>query len=78
MTIDTMIKRNRGEFAGITNPKEVGELMAALRAHQKTIIIVGSALMLSTYLFPRSSELRGMRWDEIDWDKNCGAFPASG
>lgn len=75
MTIDAMIKRNRGEFAAITNPKEVGELMVALRAYQKTSIVVGSALLLSAYLFPRSSELRGMRWNEIDWDTNLWSIP---
>lgn len=65
---DAMIKRQRGEFAGITDPTEVGELMLAMERYREANPIVGTALMLSAYLFPRNTELRGMRWDEIDWD----------
>ncbi|WP_411890790.1 tyrosine-type recombinase/integrase [Yoonia sp. SDW83-1] len=67
-TIDAMVQRRRGEFAGITNPKEVGELMVAIGTYRETNPIVGTALLLSAYLFPRNTELRGMRWEEIDWD----------
>jgi len=72
MTIDAMIKRNRGEFAGITDPNEVGKLLQSLRAYRQAHPIVGAALLLSAYLFPRSSELRDMRWDEISW--TCPVF----
>ena len=76
MTIGAMIKRQRGEFAGVTNPKEVGELMRALKEYQPQNLIIGSALLLSAYLFPRNSELRGMRWDEVDWDEALWSIPA--
>jgi integrase len=67
-TIDAMVQRRRGEFSGITDPKEVGELLVAIQVYRETNPIVGAALLLSAYLFPRNTELRGMRWDEIDWD----------
>lgn len=77
LTIGAMIKRQRGEFAGITDPAEVGQLMRALHEFRKQNIIIGSALLLSAYLFPRNSEIRGMRWDEIDWEANLWSIPGS-
>ncbi|MEO1196821.1 MAG: Arm DNA-binding domain-containing protein, partial [Pseudomonadota bacterium] len=56
MTIGAMIKRQRGEFAGVTDPKEVGQLIRRLHEYREDNIIVGAALLLSAYLFPRNSE----------------------
>lgn len=67
ITIDAMVKRRRGEFAGLTDPKAVGKLMRDINAYRKRHWLVGSALLLSAYLFPRSTELRGIRWDELDF-----------
>lgn len=75
VTIDAMIPRKRGEFAGLVEPKEVGELMARINAYAEEYLWVGAALQLSAYLFPRNSELRGMRWDEIDWDAAIWDIP---
>ncbi|MEM8541964.1 MAG: site-specific integrase, partial [Pseudomonadota bacterium] len=75
MTIGAMIKRQRGEFPGITDPKQVGKLMSAINQYREDNVIVGAALLLSAYLFPRNSELRGMRWDEIDWDRELWSIP---
>lgn len=77
LTIDAMIKRRRGEFAGVTDPKEVGKLMQAIHEYRKQHFIVGSALLLTAYLFPRNTELRGMRWDEIDWKRKIWEIPGS-
>ena len=74
-TIGAMMKRRRGEFAGITEPKAVGKLMCAIKAYRERHMIVGSALLLSAYLFPRNTELRGLRWDEIDWDREVWEVP---
>lgn len=76
-TIDAMIKRRRGEFAGITDPTEVGKLMLAIDRYREANPHVGTALMLSAYLFPRNTELRGMRWDEIDWDTSRWEVPGA-
>ncbi|MFK7882228.1 tyrosine-type recombinase/integrase [Roseobacter sp.] len=66
-TIDAMVARRRGEFSGITDPKEVGKLLVAIDRYRDNNPIVGASLLLSAYLFPRNTELRGMRWSEIDW-----------
>ena len=76
MTIDAMVPRKRGEFAGLTDPKEVGQLMKDIHAYRERHFWVGSALLLSAYLFPRNSEIRGMRWDEIDWKEALWEIPA--
>jgi len=76
VTIDAMVPRRRGEFAGITDSKEIGQLMRDIESYREQHFWVGSALLLSAYLFPRNTELRGMRWDEIDWEKKLWEIPA--
>ena len=75
MTIDAMVPRRRGEFAGLTDPVEVGRLISKIRQYRERNLLVGSALLLSAYLFPRNSELRGMRWSEIDPEKWLWELP---
>lgn len=71
-----MVKRRRGSFAGLTDPKEVGALMRAIRGYTAGEPQIRAALLLSAYLFPRNTELRGMRWDEIDWKRAIWEIPA--
>ncbi len=73
--IDAMISRQAGEYAGITEPKEVRKLLQSIHEYRKQHIIVGSALLLSAYLFTRNTELRGMQWAEIDWDTAIWEIP---
>ncbi len=75
-TVGAMVARRRGSFAGITAPKEVGKLLVAIDRYRKNNPIVGAALLLSAYLFPRNTELRGMRWDEIELDTARWEIPA--
>lgn len=74
--IDAMLARNGGEFAGITEPKKVGKLLRDIHEYRERHFVVGSALLLSAYLFTRNTELRGMHWDEIDWDQSLWEIPA--
>lgn len=67
-TIGAMVKRNRGSFAGLTAPDDVSKLIAAIHSYREQHFFVGSALLLSAYLFPRNSELRGMCWGEVNWN----------
>lgn len=71
-----MVKRRRGSFAGLTDPREIGGLMRAIRGYSQGEPQVRAALLLSAYLFPRNTELRGMRWDEIDWKRAVWEVPA--
>jgi integrase len=75
-TVGAMVARRRGSFAGITTPKEVGKLLVAINRYSENNPIVGAALLLSAYLFPRNTELRGMRWEEIEWDAARWEIPA--
>lgn len=71
-----MIKRRRGRFPGLIEPKAVGVLMRDIRgyrAHQPQVRI---GLLLSAYLFPRSAMIRGMRWDEINWEDSLWEIPS--
>ncbi|WP_146193056.1 integrase arm-type DNA-binding domain-containing protein [Maritimibacter sp. 55A14] len=74
-TIGAMVKRRRGEFAGVTDPAAIGQMMRAIHEYRERHMIVGSALLLSAYLFPRNTELRGMRWSELDWDRAMWEVP---
>lgn len=69
-------KRNTKHRAAITNPKQVGELMRAIYAY-KGQPTTTAALKLLALNFPRPSELRLGKWDEIDFDKALWAIPAS-
>jgi len=72
-----MVKRRRGSFNGLIDPKDVGKLMRAIRANEGSEPQVRAALLLSAYLFPRNSELRGMLWTEIDWKGALWEIPAA-
>lgn len=71
-----MVKRKPGQFAGITDRDEIGALIRTIRADRKCEPQIRAALLLSAYLFPRNTELRGMLWSEIDWDKAMWEVPA--
>lgn len=55
-------------FAAITDPRAVGELLRAVDAFKGTFI-VQCALQLAPLLFVRPGELRTAEWAEIDFDK---------
>ena len=53
-------------YPGLTEPKEIGRLMAAIRGYDQGDPVVRAGLLLSAYLFPRPGEIRNMRWQDID------------
>jgi integrase len=57
-----------GNFAAITDPIKVGELMRAIDGFNGTFI-VKCALRLSPFLFVRPGELRQAKWADFDLDK---------
>jgi len=58
---------NGGNFAAITDPKEVGQLLRALDTYSGTFP-VKTALQIAPLLFVRPGELRQMEWAHIDFD----------
>ncbi|MBP7483503.1 MAG: integrase arm-type DNA-binding domain-containing protein [Lacunisphaera sp.] len=57
-----------GNFAAITDPVKVGELLRAIEAFKGTFI-VKCALRLSPFLFVRPGELRQAKWADFDLEK---------
>lgn len=54
--------------AAITDPKEVGALLRAIRGYKGTFV-TACALKLAPLVFVRPGELRHAEWNEIDLDK---------
>lgn len=57
-----------GNFAAITDPIKVGELLRAIDGFNGTFV-VKCALRLSPFLFVRPGELRQAKWADFDLDK---------
>lgn len=76
---DVLPARRQKNFATITDPEKVGELLRAIDGFEGTFT-VGCALRLSPLVFVRPGELRGAEWDEIDLEHPDGpvwVIPAS-
>ena len=65
-----------GRFTAITDPKELGALLASLWDYEGTFV-VRSALRLAPYTFVRPGELRKAEWREIDLDGALWKIPAA-
>ena len=72
-----MMPRKRGSLPGLTEPEDVGRLMHDIRAFQRCEPGTRWGLLLSAYLFPRSEQLRGATWDEIDLDAGLWEIPGA-
>jgi integrase len=70
-----MMPRRRGSWPGLTEPQDVGKLMRDIRAFQNCEPETRWGLLLSAYLFPRSEQLRGATWSEIDLDAALWEIP---
>ena len=55
-------------LASFTEPSKVGELLRAIEAHRGSTA-VSCALRLAPLVFVRPGELRGAKWEEIDFQK---------
>lgn len=65
-----------GNFAAITEPSKVGDLMRALHSYQGTLV-TRCALKLAPLVFVRPNELRQARWTDIDFENALWSFEAS-
>lgn len=75
--IGAMQPRKRGQWPGVTEPAAVGKLMRDISAFQNCEPETRWGLLLSAYLFPRSEQLRGATWEEIDLDGALWDIPGS-
>jgi len=63
-------------FKSITEPAEVGPLIAAINNYQATPVVM-TALRLTPLLFCRPGELRHLEWKEVNFDEARIELPAS-
>lgn len=68
-------KAERGNYAAITEPKQVGGLMRSIYAYSGHPYAL-AALKLSPLVFVRPGELRSAEWAEIDLDDAQWRIPA--
>lgn len=62
-------------FAFIKEPKRIGELLRMIDGYQGTAVVT-AAFRLAPLLFARPTELRTMRWVELDLDGAMWRIPA--
>lgn len=61
-------------FSSMTNPKEVGPLLAALHNYRGTPVVM-AALKLTPLLFCRPGELRHLEWSEVNFEEDRIELP---
>lgn len=74
-TRDAIAKPRPKHHAAVVDPREIGQLMAAIRSAPIRHAQVRAGLLLSAYLAPRNLQIREMRWDQIQDD--LWAVPAA-
>lgn len=62
-------------YAALTDPKDVGRLMAAIHSYQATPAVM-AAIQLAPLFFCRPGELRQMEWREVNLDEARIEIPA--
>jgi integrase len=62
-------------YAAITEPKEVGRLMAAIHSYQATPAVM-AAIKLAPLFFCRPGELRQLEWSEVNFEERRIDIPA--
>lgn len=62
-------------YAAITEPKEVGRLMAAIHSYQATPAVM-AAIKLAPLFFCRPGELRQLEWSEVNIEERRIDIPA--
>lgn len=63
-------------FRAITEISRFKELFLAIENYQGSIF-TKAALQLSSYLFLRSSNMRNLKWEEVDFEKKRIILPAN-
>ncbi len=73
---DALAQPTKTHFKSITEPAEVGPLIAAINSYQATPVVM-AALRLTPLLFCRPGELRHLEWQEVNFDEARIELPAS-
>ncbi|MDC1501694.1 integrase arm-type DNA-binding domain-containing protein [Gammaproteobacteria bacterium] len=73
---DALTQPTKTHFKSITEPAEVGPLMAAITNYHATPVVM-AALRLSPLLFCRPGELRHLEWSEVNFSETRIELPAA-
>ena len=73
---DALAQPTKTHFKSITDPAEVGPLIAAINSYQATPVVM-AALRLTPLLFCRPGELRHLEWNEINFHEARIELPAT-
>ena len=73
---DALTQPTKTHFKSITEPAEVGPLIAAINNYQATPVVM-AALKLSPLFFCRPGELRHLEWSEVNFAEARIELPAS-
>ena len=73
---DALAQPTKTHFKSITEPAEVGPLIAAINNYQATPVVM-AALRLTPLLFCRPGELRHLEWNEVNLDEARIELPAT-
>ena len=73
---DALTQPTKSHFKSITEPAEVGPLIAAINNYQATPVVM-AALKLTPLLFCRPGELRHLEWTEVNFAEARIEIPAS-
>ena len=73
---DALTQPTKTHFKSITEPTEVGPLMAAITNYHATPVVM-AALRLSPLLFCRPGELRHLEWSEVNFSETRIELPAA-
>jgi len=73
---DALAQPTKSHFKSITEPAEVGPLIAAINNYQGTPVVM-AALKLSPLFFCRPGELRHLEWTEVNFAEARIELPAS-
>lgn len=71
-----LLTPNRGHFAAITDPKELGKLMAAIENRSGSFVVT-QAMKCQALWLCRPGELRKMEWRHVNWDEKRIEFISS-
>lgn len=71
---DALPRPSSRNFAAITEPEEVAELLRAIEGYQGHPVTL-AAMRLAPLVFQRPGELRAATWDEVDLDAATWSIP---
>lgn len=74
--VGVLERRVKVHYPSVTNPKGLGELLAAIDSDRRSTPETLTALKMAVLTFQRPGLIAGMEWDHIDWERGLWDIPA--